>query len=170
MVETKSMTEQLAKFNKIIDDLANLEVNLEDEDKVLHLLCTLPKSYESFEDTLLYGRENPVTLEEVQSALRSKEITKSNNLKVENGVDALNVSSERGGGRGKKAKGNGHFKALLPLSEERSLQEGLFGEPEEIGTHNSGDACDGGELGDFEVVVSKEFERSCLLQGGDHGG
>ncbi|PNX67086.1 putative CC-NBS-LRR resistance protein, partial [Trifolium pratense] len=56
---------------------------------------------------MLYGRENPVTLEEVQSALRSKELTKSNNLKVENGVDALNVSSGRGEGRGRKAKGKG---------------------------------------------------------------
>jgi hypothetical protein len=35
MVETKSITEQLAEFNKIIDYLANVDVNLEDEDKVL---------------------------------------------------------------------------------------------------------------------------------------
>ncbi|PNX67697.1 hypothetical protein L195_g063642, partial [Trifolium pratense] len=32
------------------------------------------------------------------------------------------------------------------------------------------DARDGGELGDFGVAVSEELERSCLLQGGDHGG
>ena len=72
MVESKSITEQLAEFNKIIDDLANIDVKLEDEDKALHLLCTLPKSYESFKDTMLYGKETAVTLEEVQSALRTK--------------------------------------------------------------------------------------------------
>jgi hypothetical protein len=54
MVVTKSITEQLTEFNKIIDDLANVDVNLEDEDKALHLLCALPKSYESFKDTALW--------------------------------------------------------------------------------------------------------------------
>ncbi|CAJ2666798.1 unnamed protein product [Trifolium pratense] len=152
MVETKSMTEEQAEFNKIIDYLANLEVNLEDEDKALHLLCTLPKSYESFKDTMLYGRENPVTLEEVQSALRSKELTKLNNLKVENGMDALNVSSGRGGGGGRGSseyEGYEYVEALVVSGD---------------------DARDGGELGDFGVAVSEELERSCLLQGGDHGG
>ncbi|MCI75556.1 hypothetical protein A2U01_0096825, partial [Trifolium medium] len=43
------------------------------------------------------------------------------------------------------------------------------GEPEESVTHDSGDARDGGELGDFGWVVSEELERSCG-QGGDHGG
>jgi hypothetical protein len=50
MVETKSITEQLIEFNKIIDDFENVDVNLEDEEKALHLLCVLPKSYESFKD------------------------------------------------------------------------------------------------------------------------
>ncbi|MCI74945.1 hypothetical protein A2U01_0096211, partial [Trifolium medium] len=40
---------------------------------------------------MLYGKENPVTLEEVQSALMTKELTKFKDVKVENGVDALNV-------------------------------------------------------------------------------
>jgi hypothetical protein len=40
MVETKSLMEYLLTcFNKIMDDLANIDGNLEDED--LHLLCTL---------------------------------------------------------------------------------------------------------------------------------
>ncbi|CAJ2659843.1 unnamed protein product [Trifolium pratense] len=193
MVETKSMTEQLAEFNKIIDDLANLEVNLEDEDKALHLLCTLPKSYESFKDTMLYGRENPVTLEEVQSALRSKELTKSNNLKVESGVDALNVSSGRGGGRGRKAKGKGgdkwncfhcqkkgHFKRDCPELKDNNSAHVVEGSSEYEGYEygealvvSGDDARDGGELGDFGVAVSEELEReeggSVEPKGDDHG-
>ncbi|MCI56173.1 cytochrome P450, partial [Trifolium medium] len=47
---------ELAEFNKIIDDLANIDVNLEDEDKAFHLLCALPRSLENFKDVLLYGK------------------------------------------------------------------------------------------------------------------
>lgn len=73
MVESKPIMEQLTEFNKIIDDLANIDVNLDDEDKALHLLCALPKSFENFKDTMLYGKEGTITLEEVQAALRTKE-------------------------------------------------------------------------------------------------
>ncbi|PNX67146.1 cytochrome p450, partial [Trifolium pratense] len=47
MSENKSVVEQLAEFNKIIDDLANIDVTIEDEDKAFHLLCALPKSFEN---------------------------------------------------------------------------------------------------------------------------
>jgi len=76
------MVEQLVEFNKILDDLANIEVNMEDEDKALLLLCSLPKSFGHFKDTILYGKEGTTTLEEVQSALRTKELTKFKDLKV----------------------------------------------------------------------------------------
>ncbi|KAK2370053.1 hypothetical protein QL285_083139 [Trifolium repens] len=83
MVEHKSVVGQLAEFNKIIDDLVNVDVNLEDEDKSFHLLCALPKSYENLKDALLYGKEGTITLDEVQSALRTKELTKFKDLKVD---------------------------------------------------------------------------------------
>ncbi|CAJ2638177.1 unnamed protein product [Trifolium pratense] len=57
MVENKPVMEQLSEVNKIIDDLANIDVNLEDEDKAFHLLCALPKSLENLKDALLYGKE-----------------------------------------------------------------------------------------------------------------
>jgi hypothetical protein len=184
MVETRSMTEQLTEFNKIIDYLANVEVNLEDEDKALHLLCALPKSYESFKDTMLYGRESPITLEEVQSALRTKELTKFKDLNVESGVDALNISSGRGGGRGRSARSRGgdrcyrcqqkgHFKRdcselkgnsnSAHVAEGSSEYEGYehgdalvvsSWEPEESLTQSSGDARDSGESWDFGLRVS----------------
>jgi hypothetical protein len=82
MVETIPITEQLMEFDKILDDLANVDVVLEDEDKVFHLLCALPKSYERFKDTMLYGKEDTIILGEVQAVLRTKELTKFQNLKV----------------------------------------------------------------------------------------
>jgi len=77
MVESNAIIEQLTEFNKIFDDLENIEVHLEDEDKAILLLCALPRSFESFKNTMLYGKEGTVNLEEVQAALRTKELTKS---------------------------------------------------------------------------------------------
>ncbi|KAK2414619.1 alpha carbonic anhydrase [Trifolium repens] len=108
MVENKSVVEQLTEFNKIIDDLANVDVNLEDEDKAFHLLCALPKSYEHLKDALLYGKEGTITLDEVQSALRTKELTKFKDLKVDDGAEGLNVMRGRSenGGKGKWKNGS----------------------------------------------------------------
>ena len=83
MVKSKPIMEQLMEFNKIIDDLANIDVNLKDEDKTLHLLCALPISFENFKDTMLCGKEGTITLEEVQAALRTKELTKFKELKFD---------------------------------------------------------------------------------------
>ncbi|KAK2441188.1 alpha carbonic anhydrase [Trifolium repens] len=115
MVEHKSAVEQLAEFNKIIDDLANVDVNLEDEDKVFHLLCALPKSYEHLKDALLYGKECIITLDEVQSALRTKELTKFKDLKVDDGAEGLNVERGRSenGGKGKEGDGGSKFKCYF---------------------------------------------------------
>jgi len=100
MVKSKAIIEQLTKFNKILDDLENIEVNLEDEDKAILLLCALPRSYESFKDTMLYGKEGIVALEEVQAALRTKELTKSKDLRTDENREGLSVSRGNGGGRG----------------------------------------------------------------------
>jgi len=62
MVESKAIMEQLMEFNKIINDLENIEVHLKDEDKAILLLCVPPRSFESFKDTMLYGKEDTVTL------------------------------------------------------------------------------------------------------------
>jgi len=130
MVESKSISEQLAEFNKILDDLANIEVNMEDEDKTLLLLCSLPKSFEHFKDTILYGKDT-TTLEEVQSALRTKKLTKFKDLKVDEGGEGFNVargrSEHRGKGKGKsrsKSRSMGFdkskYKCFLVISKVTS--------------------------------------------------
>ncbi|GJT02869.1 hypothetical protein Tco_0824038 [Tanacetum coccineum] len=72
------------KFNKIVLCLANIEVNLEDEDLALLLLTSLPTSYEHFVDTLLYERE-AFTLEDVMATLNSKEPKERSKAKGDNG-------------------------------------------------------------------------------------
>lgn len=60
MVESKAIIKQLAQFNKIFDDLVNIEVNIKDEDNDLLLLCALLRYFDQFEDTMIYGNEGIV--------------------------------------------------------------------------------------------------------------
>jgi hypothetical protein len=123
------------EFNKILDDLENIEVHLEDEDKVILLLCALLRSFESFKDIMLYGKEGTVTLEKVQAALRTNELTKSKNLRTDEKGEGLSVSRRNGGGRGNQRKsGNkskfkcfnynkmGHFMEDCPEINGNSVQ------------------------------------------------
>jgi hypothetical protein len=56
MVESKTIAYQLTEFNKMLDDLVNIEVEIEDEDKSILLLCVLPISFKHFTDIMLYGK------------------------------------------------------------------------------------------------------------------
>lgn len=80
MQEDKPISDQIDEFNKIIDDLENIEVSLEDEDKALILLNSIPRSYEHFKDAVIYGRDQSITLEEMQSAIRAKDLQKNLDL------------------------------------------------------------------------------------------
>nr|GEV31185.1 retrotransposon protein, putative, Ty1-copia subclass [Tanacetum cinerariifolium] len=56
-VAGKKLSEHIDKINKLIGDLANIDVDIDDEDQALMLLTSLPPSYDKFVETLLYGRE-----------------------------------------------------------------------------------------------------------------
>ncbi|GKB85646.1 hypothetical protein Tco_0957918 [Tanacetum coccineum] len=65
------------EFNKLILNLANIDVESEDEDRALMLLTSLPSSYENFVKTLLYGRQS-LTMKDVLETLNSRELKKRN--------------------------------------------------------------------------------------------
>nr|GEV16929.1 retrovirus-related Pol polyprotein from transposon TNT 1-94 [Tanacetum cinerariifolium] len=80
----RKISEHIDEFNKIVLDLANIEVKFVDEDLALLLLISLPASYEYFVDTLLYGQE-ALTLEYVMAILNSKEIKERSKAKGDDG-------------------------------------------------------------------------------------
>ncbi|GKB16042.1 hypothetical protein Tco_0849965, partial [Tanacetum coccineum] len=67
--------DHIDEFNKLILDLANIDIEIEDEDQALMLLTSFPSSYENFVETLLYGRES-LTMEDVLATLNSRELKK----------------------------------------------------------------------------------------------
>ena len=58
MNNDKAFNAQLNEFNKLILYLENIDVQIDDEDQVLLLLCFSPKMHDHFKETLLYGREH----------------------------------------------------------------------------------------------------------------
>ena len=72
MAEGTSLEEHLMTFKEIVADLETLEVKYEEEDLGLMSLCSLPNSYATFRDTILYSRDT-LTLNEVCEALFFKE-------------------------------------------------------------------------------------------------
>ena len=119
----RTISEHIDEFNKIVLELANIEVKFEDEDLALLLLTSLPASYEHFVDTLLYGRE-ALTLEDVMATLNSKEIKKRSKAKGDDGeglyvrgrTDRRNSHQSRGKSRSKSR--GGRLKCYICQSEE----------------------------------------------------
>ena len=57
MAKGTTLEEHLTTFKEIVADLETLEVKYEEEDLRLMLLCSLPNSYATFRDTILYSRD-----------------------------------------------------------------------------------------------------------------
>ena len=81
MKERTIGNDHLDEFNKLILDLENVNIILEDKDRALIMLSSLSDSYEHFVDTLLYGRQS-LTLKDVKNALESKDLKKRTYGKV----------------------------------------------------------------------------------------
>ncbi|GJS97386.1 retrovirus-related pol polyprotein from transposon TNT 1-94 [Tanacetum coccineum] len=111
------------EFNKIVFDLANIEVKFEEEDLALLLLTSLPASYGHFVDTLLYKRE-ALTLEDVMTTLNSKEIKERSKAKGDDG-EGLDVrgrtdrrDSRQSRGKSRSKSRGGRLKYYICKSDD----------------------------------------------------
>lgn len=125
MQEGANLTEHINTFNRVVSDLERIGSKVEDEDKALLMLVSLPKSYKSLMVTLTYGKSS-ITSSEVQTALLSYDQREKTS---EEGASA-GVSDGQGlvvkgnhGGKSKKKKGKpqchhckewGHIRRFCP--------------------------------------------------------
>lgn len=97
MQEGTKMEDHLDEFSKVIFDLENIDITVDDEDQALLLLRSLPQEYKNLHETLVYGRDS-LTLKKVQSTLMSLELKKQSESKIDNngkGVMARGSSEKR---------------------------------------------------------------------------
>ncbi|MFQ6666236.1 hypothetical protein Gotur_032670 [Gossypium turneri] len=72
MNESEYLRGHISHFITLLNDLKNVEIQIDDEVQVMLLLCSLPHSYKSFKETLIYGRNN-LSFEDVKGHLLSKD-------------------------------------------------------------------------------------------------
>ncbi|GKA01987.1 hypothetical protein Tco_0674652 [Tanacetum coccineum] len=165
----KKLSEHVNEFNKLIGDLANIGVDIDDEDQALMLLTSLPSSYDNFVETLLYGRES-LTLEDVLSSLNSRELKKRTDAKDDD--DGLYVRGRsdhqgnqgRGSSRSKlKVKGNYKLQCYICYSEDHLKKDCLkrnkkksTGFVKKNAGQGYGMHSEGYDNGDLLMAVSKE--------------
>ncbi|KAM1461397.1 hypothetical protein ACFXTO_046582 [Malus domestica] len=100
MDEGGNLMDHMNVFNGYLDQLRKVDVKVEEEDKALLLLTSLPDSYENLVTTLLHGKDT-VSLEQVQASLVSYDTQKKKTI-VDDGYEtALAV---QGGNGGRKMK------------------------------------------------------------------
>jgi hypothetical protein len=73
MSEGTSMQSHLNEFNSIIVDLESLDVKIDDEDKTILLVVSLPHSFKHFKEIMFYGNHTSLSFGNVKSNLLSKE-------------------------------------------------------------------------------------------------
>ncbi|GJY00694.1 hypothetical protein Tco_0358846 [Tanacetum coccineum] len=146
----KKLSEHIDEFNKLIGDLANIDVDIDDEDQALMLLTSLPSSYDNFVETLLYGRKS-LTLEDVLSSLNSRELKKMTDAKDDgDGLYVRGRSDHRGSPKERLSK--------------KKPEEINWLCQEECGT---GLHSEGYDNGDLLMAVSGERFLEWIMDSGD---
>ncbi|KAE8714902.1 hypothetical protein F3Y22_tig00110187pilonHSYRG00229 [Hibiscus syriacus] len=97
MQDDHDLAQHVNVFNQIVSDLARLDVKIEDEDRAMILLCSLPPSYEHMVTTLTYGKET-INVEEITAALLAHNQRK-HNAGESSQADSLYVKGNRDRGR-----------------------------------------------------------------------
>ncbi|KAE8735884.1 hypothetical protein F3Y22_tig00000329pilonHSYRG00358 [Hibiscus syriacus] len=113
------LVQHMNVFNQIISDLARLDVKIEDEDKAMILLCSLPPSYEHMVTTLTYEKET-IKVEEITTTLLVHNQRKQNAEEISQ-VDSLYVKGNRDRGRKPEKAGSGKRNFRSKSREKKTI-------------------------------------------------
>ncbi|MFQ6658975.1 hypothetical protein Gotur_028041, partial [Gossypium turneri] len=72
MNEGELLRDHISQFITLLNNLKNVKVQIDDEDQAMLLLCSLPPSYKSFRETLIYGKDK-LSFEDVKGHLLSRD-------------------------------------------------------------------------------------------------
>ena len=130
MGECTSLEEHITTFKEIVTDLEILEVKYEEKDLGLILLCSLPISYVTYRDMILYSR-NTLTLNEVYDTLFYKEKMKQLIIRPEAQGDSMFVcgrSQEKNYGeeQRKRSKSRNSNKICNYCKKKGHIKKGCF--------------------------------------------
>ena len=103
MAEGTPVQKHLNDFNSILVDLESLDVKIDDEDKAILLVVSLPPSYKHFKEIMLYSNTDTISFEDVKANLLSKE-------KFDHDIHADQGEGLVVRGRTTEKKGNGNRK------------------------------------------------------------
>ena len=106
MQEESDFAEHVNIFNQVVTDLVKVEVTIDDEDTVIILLCSLPRSYEHLVTTPSYGKE-AVKVDDILVALFAHEQRRKNNAGESSSGDAFFMKGDPGRETDKKKKKKG---------------------------------------------------------------
>ncbi|MFQ6620309.1 hypothetical protein Gotur_000837 [Gossypium turneri] len=149
MNESKHLKGYISQFFTLLNDLKNIEVQIDDEDQATLLLCSLPHSYKSFRETLIYGRAN-ISFEDVKGHLLSKDKL-DNEFDSDRQSSVLEASKKREK-RCRNCKKLGHVKAdCYKLRNKRAVKSN---EEDFVGSNLANDKGD-----DFLLVPTSESSK-----------
>ncbi|VFQ78488.1 unnamed protein product [Cuscuta campestris] len=104
MAEEANFNGHLDEFNKITTELESIDVKIEEEDKALLLLASLPSSFDNIVTTFLFGKET-LKFDEVAAALLMNETRRGGNRVSNDGQALVAKGAGRERGRSKERGG-----------------------------------------------------------------
>ena len=114
MEDGDSVTDHLNVFNTLVSQLVSVDIKMEEEDKCITLLCSLPNSWDNLVVAIGSGTESALKFEDIVSSLLSEEMRRKS-MESQN-ADVLSVRSghpkERRRYTGGRSKSRGTSKSL----------------------------------------------------------
>ncbi|KAL8516313.1 hypothetical protein ACS0TY_014829 [Phlomoides rotata] len=152
MSDGKDLNEQLDTFNMYIDDLEDLDVKMDDDDKALMLLNALPKSLDSFKDSVLFGNQDGVSYDTVLTVVKTKILrVQGRDVKAEkkahDPAKSLNIKFKKGkkyqkGKGGQLDKGKNKYKDSGFVERRKCYNCNKIGHLKKDCPEKKGNKCD----------------------------